>query len=334
MREIAFIKQNKEKWLNVEQVILGKAQKNPDDLSSMYINLINDLSFAQTYYPKSKTTIYLNHLSSEIFQRIYKTKRLEKNKLLYFFDTEVPLLVYEYKRFLLYVFLFFFIFTGIGFISTIYEPDFPRQILGDDYVNMTLENIKKGEATGVYSSGSTWGMSIGIIFNNLMVSAKMYISGIFLGLGSLYALLQNCIMLGSFQTFFGNQGVLSESARGIWIHGAFEISAIVIVGMCGLILGASILFPKTYSRMHAFKKGFRDSFKIYISTYPFIIVAGILEGYVTRHSMEMPLWLNLLIIFGTFSLIFFYFVIYPFIVYKKQNNYAIISEKRLWSAYQ
>ena len=76
MREIAFIKQNKEKWLEIDQVIQGKVKKNPDDLSSMYISIVNDLAFAQTYYPKSKTTVYLNFLSSQIFQKIYKTKRI------------------------------------------------------------------------------------------------------------------------------------------------------------------------------------------------------------------------------------------------------------------
>jgi uncharacterized membrane protein SpoIIM required for sporulation len=56
-------------------------------------------------------------------------------------------------------------------------------------------------------------------------------------------------MLGSFQYFFQTQGALSQSARGIWIHGAFEIFSMIIEAMAGLILGASILFPKTFSRL-------------------------------------------------------------------------------------
>ena len=64
MREIAFIKQNKEKWLEFEQAIFGKTKKNPDDLANLYIHLVNDLSYAQTYYPKSKTVVYLNHLAA------------------------------------------------------------------------------------------------------------------------------------------------------------------------------------------------------------------------------------------------------------------------------
>lgn len=319
MREVYFIKQNKEKWLGIEQVIQGKIKKNPDDLSSLYINLINDLSFAQTYYPKSNTTVYLNHLSSQIFQKIYKTKRVEENRLLYFFKTEVPLLVYQYRRYLLYAFIFFILFTSIGVLSAIYDKDFTNIILGEGYVNETIENIKKGNAVGVYQSGSTWGSTIGIIFNNIGVGAKLYLYGIAGGVGTLYALLSNSVMLGSFQYFFYDYGALMDSARGIWLHGVFEIFSMVVEAMCGLILGASILFPRTLSRFNSFKSGFKDSFKIFLSTVPFTICAGIIEGYVTRHALKMPLILNFIIIFGSLAIIGFYYFIYPSIVYKKTN---------------
>ena len=95
MREVAFIKQNKEKWLEFEQAIFGKTKKNPDELAHLYIHLVNDLAYAQTYYSKSKTVVYLNYLASQTYQKIYKTKREDSNRFLYFFKTEVPLLVYE-----------------------------------------------------------------------------------------------------------------------------------------------------------------------------------------------------------------------------------------------
>lgn len=325
MREITFIKQNKEKWLGIEQVIEGKDKKNPDELSSLYINLVNDLSFAQTYYPHSKTTVYLNHLSSLIFQKIYKTKRTEKNRLLQFFKTEVPLLVFQYRRYLFYAFGFFILFTLIGFISAYYDKEFVNIILGDNYVNMTIENIENGNAVGVYQQGSNWGGSIAIIFNNLQVGAILFLYGIFAGIGTLFVLLQNSIMLGSFQYFFHEYGALRDSAKGIWLHGVFEIFAMVIGAMAGLILGAAILFPKTYSRFNSFKLGFKDAFRIYMSTIPFTIIAGVIEGYITRYALEMPSILNLLIIFGTLSIISYYYFIYPYIVSKKtQQNHGIL----------
>ena len=282
MREVAFIKQNKEKWLEFEQAIFGKAKKNPDELASLYIHLVNDLSFAQTYYPKSKTVTYLNHLASITYQKIYKTKRHESNRLAYFFKTEAPLIVYRYRRYVLYAFLLFFMFTTIGALSAAYDVDFVRLIMGDQYVNMTLDNIEKGNPVAVYKGGSNWGSAIGITLNNLRVGVLSFVMGITGGIGTAWVLMQNSIMLVSFQYFFYQQGVLWESVLGIWIHGCMEIFAIVIEAAAGLILGASILFPKTYSRMVSFKQGFKNSLKIVLSTMPFTVAAGLLEGFVTR----------------------------------------------------
>lgn len=320
MREIAFIKQNKQKWLDFEQAIFGKSKKNPDEMASLYIHLVNDLSYAKTYYHKSKTVVYLNYLASQIYQKIYKTKREEKNRFVYFFSTEVPLLVYQYRRYLLYAFVLFFASVAIGVVSAKYDENFVRLILGDGYVNMTLENIKKGNPVAVYKSGSNWGSFIGITLNNLYVGVRCFIYGIFGGIGTFLVLIQNCIMLGSFQYFFYQQGVFWKSVSGIWIHGSMEIFGMVIEAACGFILGASILFPKTFSRLNSFKIGFKDSLKIFLGTVPFTIAAGFLEGFITRYAIEMPNWLNIFIILGTLSIISFYFLIYPTFVHKKLNS--------------
>lgn len=317
MREVAFIKQNKAKWLEFELAIFGKSKKNPDEMASLYIHLVNDLSYAQTYYPKSKTVTYLNYLASQIFQKIYRTKRAEKNRIVYFFKTEVPLILYEYKRYLLYAFVLFFATVAIGVVSAKYDENFVRLILGDQYVNMTLQNIKEGNPVAVYKSGSNWGSFVGITLNNLYVGSKCFIYGIFGGIGTFYIFLQNSLMLGAFQFFFYQQGVFWESVRGIWIHGSMEIFGIVIEATAGFILGASILFPKTYSRMDSFKIGFKNSLKIFLSTFPFTISAGFLEGFITRYSIDFANWFSSFIILFTLAIISFYYLVYPFIVHKK-----------------
>lgn len=324
MREVAFIRKNKTKWLETERVVSGKIKINPDDLSSLYIQLLNDLSFAQTYYPESKTTLYLNQLTTQIYQKIYKTKRVEQNRLKYFFVTEVPLLVYQYHKYFVFTIFMFVLLTFFGGVSVHYDEDFVRLILGDSYVDMTLENINQGNPIAVYDSGSNWGVSIAVTFNNLIVGARMYFFGVFLGIGTLYILLKNAIMLGSFQYFFHTQGVLAESMQGIWIHGAFEISGMVVEAAAGFILGAHILFPKTYTRLQSFKIGFKNSFKIFLSTIPFTIIAGFFEGFVTRHALNMPKVVAFLIIFCSFGIIVFYYGIYPIWVYRKKNK-SIVS---------
>ena len=320
MREIAFIKQNKTKWLDFEHALAGNSVKSPDEMANLYMQLMNDLAYAQTYYKKSKTVIYLNHLASQIYQKIYKTKRTESNRLLYFFKTEVPMLVFEYKRYLLYAFVMFFATVAIGVISALNDTDFVRLILSDGYVNETLQNIKDGNPVAIYGDSSNWGSFIGITVNNLKVGMLAYISGIFAGFGTFYIAFQNGIMLGAFQYMFYEQNVFWKSVRGIWIHGSMEIFGIVIETAAGFILGASILFPRTFSRINSFKIGFKNSFKIFLSTVPFTISAGFLEGFITRYSDEMPNWGSVSIILITLSIISFYYLIYPFIVNQKMNR--------------
>ncbi len=320
MREIAFIQQNKTKWLEFEQVLLGKIQKNPDDIANLYVQLVNDLSYAQTYYPKSKTVVYLNYLCMQIYQKIYKTKRTETNRLVYFFETEVPLLLYDYRKYIYFAFILFFGTVAIGAVSARFDANFIRLILGDEYVNLTLENIKNGNPVAIYKSGSNWGSFVGITFNNLYVGMKCYLFGVFAGIGTFYVALNNGIMLGSFQYMFYEQKVFWASVRGIWIHGAMEIFAIVIETGAGFILGASILYPQTFSRINSFKIGFKNSFKIFLSTFPFTIAAGFLEGFITRYSVVMSNWLSSFIILSTLFAISYYYLIYPFIIHKKQKQ--------------
>jgi len=323
MREVAFIKQNKEKWLSFETAISNNNYKSPDELASQYIHLINDLAYAQTYYPKSKVIVYLNQLSAKAYQKIYKTKRENSNRILSFWKTEVPLIIYQYRKFVYIAFIIFSLFTAIGVISAANDGEFVRSILGDDYVNMTLENIEKGDPVAVYKSGSNWGSFIGITINNLRVGIISFILGVFGGIGTVYILFKNCIMLGSFQYFFYDKGVLWESVRGIWIHGAMEIFAIIIEAAAGLILGASILFPGTYSRLNSFKNGVKTGVKILISTFPFTFAAGFLEGFITRYSNIMPNLLSVGIILVTLGLISYYYIIYPFKVFKSIKTKTI-----------
>ena len=91
MREVAFIKQNKEKWLEVEAILSEHQRISPDQMADNYIQLLGDLSFSQTYYPKSNTTVYLNFLVSQIYQKIYKTKRVDKNRFSFFLNEGVTM---------------------------------------------------------------------------------------------------------------------------------------------------------------------------------------------------------------------------------------------------
>lgn len=315
MREASFVKQNKEKWIGFENALDNNVKINPDDLASYYIQLTNDLSYAQTYYPESKTLLYLNSLASQAHQKIYITKKESKNKIVSFWRDEFPLFFYQYHKTLLYTFLIFMAAVAIGAVSTLNDDSFIRLILGDAYVNMTIENIEKGEPMAVYKSGSNIGSFLGITINNIRVAIIAFALGAFFSVGTIYVLFSNGIMLGAFITFFYNYGILEKTST-VWLHGTFEISVIVIAGCAGLVMGNSFLFPKTYSRRVAFMKGAKDGLKIVVSTIPFFIVAGFIEGFITRYGEQMPWFIAYGIIFLSLFIIVYYYVIYPIALHK------------------
>ncbi|MBS9463734.1 stage II sporulation protein M [Flagellimonas sp. 389] len=319
MREAAFVKQNKDKWVAFENVLNNKDKLQPDKLSDLYIEITDHLSYAKTFYKGSNTEFYLNSLASQAHQKIYKTKRESKNRIITFWKTEFPSMFYNHHRELLISFLVFTFFVTVGAFSAANEGDFVRSILGNGYVNMTLENIEKGDPMAVYKQQGEFNMFLGITINNIKVAIYAFAFGIFLGIGTLMVMLQNGIMLGSFQYFFYEKGLLWESARTIWIHGTIEISVIIIAGCAGLVLANGILFPGTYTRLESFKKGVKNGLKIMASTVPFFIIAGFLEGFVTRHT-EMPDWLAILIILGSLGLILFYYIIYPNQLKRKRQH--------------
>ena len=315
MREAAFVKQNKDKWATFESALTNTTKIAPDVLSDLYIEITDHLSYAKTFYPKSTTEFFLNALASQAHQKIYKTKKEPKNRIISFWKTEFPKMFYSHHRELLIAFLIFSFFTAVGAFSSANEGDFVRSILGDRYVNMTLENIENDDPMAVYKQMGEFNMSLGITINNIKVAMFAFAYGILLGIGTLFILMQNAIMLGSFQYFFYEKGLLWESARTIWIHGTIEIAVIIVAGCAGLVLANGILFPGTYSRIESFKRGVINGLKIMLSTVPFFIIAGFLEGFVTRHT-EMPDWLAILIILASLAVILFYYVIYP----RKLNN--------------
>lgn len=321
MREAAFVKIHKERWQLFEDVLSNNQQISPDRLSDLYIEVTDDLSYAKTFYPNSNTVKYLNSVASNAHQKIYKTKKEGKNRLVSFFKTEFPLEFYGHRKQLLIAFLVFVFFTVVGAFSAAKDGDFLRLILGDSYVNMTLENIAKGDPMAVYKQEGQTAMFVAITLNNLKVAMYAFLLGILFSVGTLYIMMRNGIMLGSFLYFFYDHDLLWESTRTIWIHGTIEISVIVIASCAGMVLGNGILFPGTYTRLESFKRSIKAGLKIMVSTIPFFIVAGFLEGFVTRHT-EMPDWLAILIIVTSLIAIIYYYVIYPIKLTKQKQEYG------------
>ena len=228
---------------------------------------------------------------------------------------------YKTRKYFYYSLLITIISTSLGFLSAANDDGFVRLILGDAYVNMTHENVKDGDPMAVYKKASETEMFLGITVNNIRVSFLAFLLGVFFSVGTGYILFTNGLMLGAFHYMLFKEGVLLQSMSSIWLHGTIEIFSIIVAGGAGLIIGNSILFPKTYKRIDSFKFGTKRGAKIVLGLVPFFIIAGFIEGFVTRYTF-MPMYVKLVIIGASALLIIWYFFIYPKKLYNKMNLIA------------
>lgn len=313
MREAQFIKRNTDKWRDIEQ----NPTKDPDELTNRFVELTDDLSYARTFYPNSNVTRYLNGLAAQMHRGLMQNRRDDRSRFITFWKYELPLLFRQSHRLLAVSAGIFLIACILGWVSAAHDNTFVRLILGDQYVNMTLENIKKGDPLGVYNSRDQASMFIQITLNNIYVSFRTFIFGLFASFGTMAMLFYNGVMLGSFQSFFYERGLLLESVLKIWIHGTLEISAIVIAGCAGLTVGNSLLFPGTYSRLESFKRGVKQGLKIAIGLVPIFITAGFLESFITRLTLP-PIISGGIILISAFFIIW-YFILYPISLNRKRT---------------
>lgn len=309
MRETQFIIQNKEKWTRFEQMLEDK-NHNPEELNELFIQITDDLSYARTFYPNRSVRVFLNGLARRIFHNVYSHRRFPMTRLRTFWTEELPRVMYESRKALLLSFVLFALAFLIGVVSSQINPEFARTILGDSYVETTLDNIEKGDPMAIYKDKEVLGMSLGIAANNLRVAFFTVLMGVLSSIGTVFIMLYNGIMVGAFQYFFITKGLFWESFLTIWIHGTLEISAIIIAGGAGLVLGSGLLFPGSYTRMQAFQMSAKRGIKIFIGIVPIIIIAGIFEGVLTR-ATDVPMLIRGLFILMNAAFVLWYFVMLP-----------------------
>lgn len=318
MREGRFIKQNIKRWESYQE-----PTNDPDEVAKRFTYLVDDLSYAKTFYPFSKTVRYINGLAANIYLSIYRNKKVKRSRVLSFWSTELPLVIRKHHRLLLVTFLLFVAFLLLGIFSAAHDQTFARSILGDDYVNMTETNIANGDPFGVYKNENPLVMFLYIAFNNIGVSFYGFVMGLLFSVGTIYVLFQNSVMLGVFEYLFFHHSVVLgyKSILVVFVHGTLEISALVISSCAGLIIGNSLLFPKTYTRLQSLMRASKDGIKIIIGLIPIFLTAAFFEGFVTRHT-EMPLWLSLTILVSSLGFVIWYFILYPIRISRKLRHNA------------
>ncbi|MBO9618658.1 MAG: stage II sporulation protein M [Niabella sp.] len=306
MREALFIKKNRDRWLKNQSA----PPEAPDEMAQSFTQLVDDLAYAKTFYPTSKTVHYLNKQASDMYLSIYQNRKEESSRLVYYWKYELPQLLFRYRKTLLFSFIVFVTFFLLSFFLAAKDPELAANFFGNDYLEKTLENIKSGNPFGIYESGNPILSWLGIMINNIKVAFVFFTTGIFCGIPTLYQLAETAAMVGIFDQLFASHGLGIQFWLVVFVHGTLEITAIIVAAAAGFVLGKSFLFPGTKKRMEAFREGAKDGVKIMIGILPAFVIAAFFEGLFTRLYNDLS-WFTTLLTTASVAFVIWYFIIYP-----------------------
>jgi uncharacterized membrane protein SpoIIM required for sporulation len=321
LREALFIKKNRDRWLKNQHFMAEDA----DEMAKEFTQLVDDLAYAKTFYPTSKVTRYINTQASRIYLNIYRNRKEESNRLITFWKYDLPLTIRKHHRTMMFSLIIFAVFFAIGFFASRQDENVARGFLGDNYVDMTIRNIEQGNPFGVYESGNPILSWLHLMVNNIKVSLMIFTTGIFAGVPTAYLLAQNAGMVGIFDQLFAGRGLGLDFFLVVFVHGTLELTAIIIAGGGGFILGKSFLFPGTLKRMTSFKQGAKDGVKIMIGLMPVFALAAFFEGLITRLYNDISIFTSIITGLSVLFVIW-YFVIYP-IQLGRKRKFDVLEEE-------
>ncbi len=311
------LKREKE-WKQLQELLSkveagGLKRLNESELSSfvkLYRMASTDLSYLQTHFRESRYTTYLNHLLSRCHNYIQIQDRSSAQKLKHFFSSGFPGLLFREKNLFILATLTFVLASLFAFFSIYMETPWADDLLSPQEKAM-LENrasqIEDGEQIIPVAQRSPF--TAFIMTNNLQVSFLAFAGGIFFGLGTIYILIVNGLMLGSLAAVYALMGESLIFWALILPHGITELLAIFITAAAGLLLGRALLVPGDYTRVTRLKQEGRKAVMLLIGTVPMFIIAAVIEGFITPAAFSSA---GKLVFSGfTTVLLVYYFAWFP-----------------------
>ena len=245
------------------------------ELALLYRQVANDLSVVRQDETARSTAHMLNQLLGRTHNIIYSSRRRSFLGALTFFRDEYPR---HFRRLLPYTLAAIALFAGgvlLGSILTVSRHGFMEGLLGPRMV----DTIHRHQMWTHSIVGMKPQESSRIMTNNLTVTFTTFAAGITAGVGTLWLLFFNGLLMGVIATACQQ----AHMSRDLWSfvcpHGSLELPAIFIAGGAGLRLAGGMLFPGLYSRRDSITLAGREAVRLMAGVIPMLVIAGTIEGF-------------------------------------------------------
>ncbi len=255
------------------------------ELGLLYRQTASDLATVREDVTSNQLSFYLNQLLGRAHNLIYMGHKQKISGIVRFYAQTFPQVFRETFRQSLLAFLIFAV-TGIAtWAVTIHDPSFAHRLLGPQM----MDTIEKKEI---------WTQSIvtikplaasGIMTNNLAVSFATFAMGITAGIGTIWMMVTNGMLIGVIGAATWQAGMALQLWSFVAPHGVLELPAIFIAGGAGLEIARGMLFPGFLPRRESLALAGGRAARLVLGIVPMLIIAGIIEGFVSPSGIATPL---------------------------------------------
>jgi uncharacterized membrane protein SpoIIM required for sporulation len=255
------------------------------ELSLLYRQTAADLAAIREDRGSVHFARYVNQLLVRAHNTIYSGRRASPMAMFSFFWNTFPLIFRRNLKHCLLSLLIFLISGGVGAVLTYQNPDFKVKILGPEMV----ETIDRHQMWTHSIVGIKPLASSAIMTNNMSVSFTTFALGITAGVGTLYMMAFNGLLMGVIAMACGLAGMSLQLWSFVAPHGVLELPAIFVAGGAGLRIAQGLLFPGVLPRRESLSRAGLEAVQLVLGTIPILIVAGLVEAFVSPTGLPVPL---------------------------------------------
>jgi uncharacterized membrane protein SpoIIM required for sporulation len=275
-------------WNRLEQLVAASGRKSVtaltpaelQELALLYRQSASDLSTVREDPTSIQLAGYLNQLLGRAHNLIYMGRRSDKRGIWTFYKGIYPRIFRETFADTFLAFLLFFVAGIAGMLMGIADPGFSHYFLGP-HMMQSIENHKMWTDSIVTVKPLA---SSGILTNNMSVAFAAFAAGI-TGIGTVWMMLMNGLMMGVVAVACWREGMSLPLWSFVAAHGVLELPAIFIAGGAGLGIAKGLLFPGVLPRKESLVQAGAKSVRLILGTIPLLLIAGLVEGFVSPTSL-------------------------------------------------
>lgn len=273
----------------------GRRTDDALDAASMaddYRLLAHDVAKVRRLLPDSRSREYLEAAYAQAHAGLYRSAWHPGYALLELFRDDIPAVVNWLRPHIIWATALFVLTVIAGYQMVHSYPDLIALFASPELI----ATVERGQlwTEGLLNVVPSSVLSLQILTNNIVVSLFAYCAGFLFGLGTLYILGLNGLMLGAVFAFTSLHGLGDDLFRFVVAHGCVEISVMCLSGAAGAAVGEALIRPGSGSRGESFQRAALQSGKLIAACVALLVGSGLIEGYISPNPVY-PLWVRVVI---------------------------------------